>query len=102
MSLGVIEIISLIIITAAVFWLGSYLIRSNSNSIHKRIIPNGYILRKFNKKGKSNFYVEGVGNIPICCNQTARLGEAYCKCGRAVPLKLRKYYSPTPLPKYQH
>ncbi|MHA2250260.1 MAG: hypothetical protein ACXAD7_07855 [Candidatus Kariarchaeaceae archaeon] len=31
-------------------------------------------------------YVEELErNIPICCYQTARLREKYCKCGKAVP-----------------
>ena len=38
-------------------------------------------------------FLDGIGIVPICCNQTARLGEAYCQCGRAVSKKLLKYYS---------
>lgn len=44
----------------------------------------------------NEIHITGIGNVPICCNQTARLGEAYCQCGRAVSKKLLNYYSPTP------
>ncbi|MHA2089331.1 MAG: hypothetical protein ACW98K_00620 [Candidatus Kariarchaeaceae archaeon] len=35
----------------------------------------------------NKIYVDEIQKeIPLCCYQTAKLGNRYCMCGRAVPL----------------
>ncbi|MCY3414719.1 MAG: hypothetical protein INQ03_23925 [Candidatus Heimdallarchaeota archaeon] len=42
--------------------------------------------------GPSTIQLADYGVVNICCNQTARLQEKYCGCGRAVPADLLMYY----------
>lgn len=42
----------------------------------------------------STINIDGFGIVRICCNNTARLQEKYCQCGKAIDTQLTKYYQP--------
>lgn len=41
----------------------------------------------------SSIFVHSIGSsFPICCYNTARLGEGYCLCGKAIPQSLQEMF----------
>lgn len=67
----------------------------------RSIIKKDEGIDKFATKSKTNAIVsdpeiirlDGVGEVRNCCYQTARIGEGYCICGRAISVELKDYIS---------
>lgn len=65
------------------------------------IFKKGKGIDKFASKDEGKAFVsdpeivklEGVGEVRNCCYQTARIGEGYCICGRAISVELKDYIS---------